>query len=69
MMADESTYQLEVEEGDFDLRGFEITRSEFFNSHRTPAVSFYDRKIKFNATCVHRFDDRNYVELLVNCLW
>lgn len=66
LLLGESTYQLEVEAGDFDLRGFEITRSEFFSTVRTPAVSFNERKIKFNSCCVRRFDEKNYVELLVN---
>lgn len=59
-------YKLEVEAGDFDLRGFEVTRSEFFDPNRRPAITFYDRRIKFNAPCVKKFGKRNYVELLIN---
>jgi hypothetical protein len=33
--------QLEVGVGDFDLRGFGITRSEFFDSGRRPTVTFW----------------------------
>lgn len=61
-----SGYTLEVEAGDFDLRGFEVTRSEFFDPNRRPAITFSDRKIKFNAPCVRKFGKKNYVELLIN---
>lgn len=59
-------YELKVEKGDFDLRGFEITRSEFFDSNRRPAISFSDRRIKFNAPCVRKFAPSTYAELLIN---
>ena len=58
--------QIEVEAGDFDLRGFEITRSEFFDSYRRPVVTFGDRRIKFSTACVRKFGEKNRVELLVN---
>ena len=58
--------QIEVEAGDFDLRGFEITRTEFFDSLHRPAVSFADRKIKFSTAIVRKFAEKNTVELLVN---
>lgn len=59
-------YTFEVEAGDFDLRGFEITRSEFFDSARKPSVSIGDKKIKFSTEIVKKFGTNNFVELLVN---
>ena len=59
-------FELKVEKGDFDLRGFEITRSEFFDSNRRPAISFSARRIKFNAPCVRKFAPSTYAELLIN---
>ena len=59
-------YQLEVGIGDFDLRGFEITRSEFFDCGRRPTVTFGDKKIKFSIECIRKFGEKNYIELLVN---
>lgn len=56
----------EVRAGDFDLRGFEIARTEFFGSGSYPTVTFADRKIKFNAECIKKFGAKNYVELLIN---
>lgn len=58
--------QIEVEAGDFDLRGFEITRSEFFDSYCRPIVTFENKKIKLNTTCVKKFGEKSYVELLVH---
>jgi len=66
MTQDSAAIQIEVEPGDFDLRGFEITRSEFFDSSRRPAVSFSDRRIKFSSACTQKFADKNYVEMLIN---
>ena len=62
----EEEYQFEVGAGDFDLRGFEITRSEFLNSGRRPSVTFGDKKIKFSMECIRKFKEKNYVELLLN---
>lgn len=59
-------YTFKVEAGDFDLRGFEIARSEFFDTTRKPTVSIGDRKIKFSTEIVRRFGSNNYVELLIN---
>ncbi|MCB5940305.1 recombinase family protein [bacterium 210820-DFI.6.52] len=52
--------------GDFDMRGFEITRSEFFDNYHRPYVLFQDKRIKFSTTCVRAFGKDNHVELLVN---
>ncbi|MDD4291093.1 MAG: recombinase family protein [Clostridia bacterium] len=60
--------QIEVNEGDFDMRGFEITRSEFFDSKRNPAISFSNKKIKLSSVCVKKFKEKNYIELLINPL-
>lgn len=58
--------QVEVEAGDFDLRGFEITRSEFLDATHRPAVSFGDKRITFSVACVRKFREKNFIELLIN---
>lgn len=58
--------QVEVEAGDFDLRGFEITRCEFFDTLHQPRVTFGDRRIKFSTECVRKYGLHNHVELLIN---
>lgn len=52
--------------GDFDMRGFEIARSEFFDNYHRPYVLFQDKRIKFSTTCVRSFGKDNHVVLLVN---
>lgn len=65
---DEALLEMKIEfnQGDFDLRGFEVTRSEFFDSLRLPSVIFANKKIKFNTEIVRKFGATNNVELLIN---
>lgn len=63
---DTSEIKLEVSAGDFDMRGFEVARSEFFDSINHPSVSFSSGKIKFSTPCVRKFGDNNHIELLIN---
>lgn len=58
--------QVSVEAGDFDLRGFEISRAELFDVVSRPVVTFQSKKIKFSTECVRKFGANNYVELLIN---
>lgn len=59
-------FHFNVEEGDFDLRGFEVARSELFDARNRPMVVFSAQGIRFNATCVKKFGAKNRVELLIN---
>ena len=63
---EEPEIHVTVEAGDFDMRGFEIARSEFFDSHRRPYVTFQDKQIKFSTDCVRKLGKNNMVEFLVN---
>lgn len=58
--------EIEVEAGDFDLRGFEIARSELFDTVRSPFVKLEHKKIKFSTLCVRKFGSQNYIEILIN---
>lgn len=58
--------QIEVAAGDFDLRGFEIARSAFFDLARRPFIIFQDNKIRFNVDCVRTFGKDNRVEFLID---
>lgn len=66
LMGPPSTVEVEVAEGDFDLRGFEITRSEFLDSTHRPAVIFGDNRMSFSIACTRKFREKNFVELLIN---
>lgn len=59
-------FEVKVEPGDFDMRGFEVARTEFFEAARRPTVVFGDRKVKFGVEIVRTFGENSFVELLVN---
>lgn len=58
--------QIAAKAGDFDLRGFEVIRNEFFEIMNKPRISFVDRKIRINAEIVRKLKDKSVVELLIN---
>ena len=66
--SEDKVIEIEVEPGDFDLRGFEVARSELFNPLNRATVVLSDQKIKFNTTCVRKFGNKNRVEILINPL-
>ncbi|MBR2883599.1 MAG: recombinase family protein [Clostridia bacterium] len=59
-------YSVEVEAGDFDLRGFEIARSELFDLKEQPWINFSGKRIRLSSNVVRKFGERNCVELLIN---
>jgi hypothetical protein len=61
-----SIQQIQLSAGDFDLRGFEVARSEFFDSQNRPYISFSDKIVKLSSACVRKFDSRTIIELLIN---
>ena len=61
-----SVQQIQLSAGDFDLRGFEVARSEFFDSQNRPYISFSEKLVKFSTACVKKFDTRTVIELLIN---
>lgn len=61
-----SVQQVELSAGDFDLREFEVARSEFFDAQNRPYLSFSEKFLKFSAACARKFNARNTVELLIN---
>ena len=50
----------------FDLSGYEVVRSQFFSTNRESAMTISDDKIRFNTACLKKFEDVEYVELLLN---
>ena len=69
---DEPQLELETEVvahgGEMDLRGFEIARSQFFDTKNKLSISFSTEKIVFGIACIKKFDNAQYVELLVHPL-
>ena len=56
---------LQVKRGDFDLRGYEIARAQFFNTANKICITFSSSTIKFTAECIKKFDTE-YVELFIH---
>lgn len=64
--SEHSEFQITVEAGDLDMRGFEVMRGEFLDFTGRPYVTFQDKKAKFSMDCIRRFGKDNMIELLVN---
>ena len=60
-----SSAPVEVQSGDFDLRGYEIARSQFFDSTDRITVTFSQRDIRFSCPAVRRLES-TLVELLMH---
>lgn len=58
--------EVKVQSGDFDLRKFEVARSQFFDTVQKICVTVSIENIQFSTDCVRKFDKALYVEMLVN---
>lgn len=58
--------EVEAQSGDFDLRKFEVARSQFFDIINKICVTFSSENILFSTECVRKFDKSLYIEMLVN---
>lgn len=58
--------EIEAQLGDFDLRKFEVARSQFFDTTNKICVTFSLKNIQFSTECIRKFDKALYVEMLVN---
>lgn len=56
---------LKVNRGDFDLRGYEVARAQFFDTGNKICITFSSTIIKFSTECVKKFDTQ-YIELFVH---
>lgn len=66
---DESDNSSSVKSGydtHFNLDGFEIVRSHFFTLSDKPIMTINDGKMYFNTICMKKFQNVEYVELLIN---
>ena len=56
---------VEAKSGDFDLRGYEIARAQFFNVKERITVTFTDDQVSFNKAAIQKLTCE-YVELLIH---
>jgi len=59
-------YTVEAEDGEFDLRGFEIARSQFFESNDKMLINFANNYLSFSTACVRRLSHSSYIEMYVH---
>ncbi len=55
-----------IEDDSFDYEGYEVVRGEFFAHTYEPMISFYQDTVFVNTACIKRFEDTEYVQILVN---
>ena len=61
------TREIEVIDDDsFDYDGYEVVRGEFFAHTYEPMITFYQDAVFVNTACLRRFEDTEYVQILVN---
>ncbi|MDD3014477.1 MAG: recombinase family protein, partial [Candidatus Gastranaerophilales bacterium] len=58
--------EIEAQSGDFDLRKFEVARSQFFDTANKTCVTFSLENIQFSTKCIRKFDKASFVEMLIN---
>lgn len=58
--------EIKVQEGDFDLRNFEVARAQFFDTAQKTCVTFSNHLITFNIECIRKFGNIQFVEMLIN---
>lgn len=51
-----------------DLTGYEVVRAQYFATLQNPAMTISNGKLRFNAACLKKFEDVEYVELLLNSI-
>ena len=49
-----------------DMRGYEVVRSQYFATMQNPAMTIAGGKLSFNTACLKKFENVEYVELLLN---
>lgn len=59
------TIPIEVQSGDFDLRGYEIARSQFFDSTDRITATFCPDEIRFSTAAIRKLEGC-FVELLIH---
>ncbi|NLG05261.1 MAG: recombinase family protein [Clostridia bacterium] len=57
---------IEANEGEFDLRGFEIAHAEFFQTKDKMAVTFSPDSITFGIIGIRKMDNIQYIDILIH---
>ena len=49
-----------------NLSEYEVVRAQYFSTLQNPVMTISNGKLRFNASCLKKFEDVEYVELLLN---
>lgn len=63
---EEELVEVSVKTGDFDLRGYQVARAQFFDTVPKTCISFSNNELYFSAECIKKFNKVQYVELLLH---
>ncbi len=58
--------QIEVHSGEFDYRGYEVARAQFFSMSNRITAAFSSKNIYFNSEAVRKLPENNFVEMLIH---
>ena len=53
-------------DGEFDLRGYELVRAEFFGSFHKDYATFSHEDLSFSASCIQKLPRATHIEILLN---
>ncbi|GHV00128.1 resolvase [Clostridia bacterium] len=57
--------EVAAQAGDFDYRGYEVVRAQFFNTARRTCISFSSENLSFSSECIRKLGNPTYVEMLI----
>lgn len=66
VIPDDGELEIEVNEGDFDLRGYEIAHGQFFDTPGRSIVTIANDEIRFNMPAIRKLESSHTVELLIH---
>lgn len=55
-----------IKRGEFDMRGYDVVRTQFFASASMISASFSPRGIRFSTACVRKFVNTEYIDLQID---
>ena len=58
--------EIHADTGDFDLRGFEIARAQFFSTSGKICLSMSSKTVTFSSQCLRKLDNVHYIEMLIH---
>ena len=58
--------KIEVQSGDFDLRKYQVARSQFFDGSNIISMTLSINNIVFSSECIKKFSKTQFIEMLIN---